>query len=283
MAETLVTILTAHLLGDFILQTGWIIKHKRHVGVLLLHVAIVTIVSYLLIGAFHWQILVFIFLMHFIIDVIKVYLMSDSLVSFLCDQCAHLSVLIILAYLFPDAAKSGWWYTALNKGLPDWYFASLCFVSGLILAVPTGGILVGKDTKPFMKEIGEDDIKGLEKGGQYIGWLERFLVMLLLMINQPTGIGFLIAAKSILRFGEIKNTHQRKIAEYIIIGTFFSFGWALLIAVLTQQAIHYWLPPKKPDPPAATVLLAPPQNFGGPSPHFTHDERDIAIKLQMDI
>ena len=66
--------------------------------------------------------------------------------------------------------------------------------------------------------------------------------MLLLLINQPNGIGFLLAAKSVLRFGEIKDTSQRKMAEYIIIGTFLSFGWALLISVLTQQALKYWIP-----------------------------------------
>jgi hypothetical protein len=71
--------------------------------------------------------------------------------------------------------------------------------------------------------------------------LERILVMLLVLMEQPNGIGFLIAAKSILRFGEIKDANQRKVAEYIIIGTFLSFGWALLISVLTQKAIKYWI------------------------------------------
>jgi hypothetical protein len=83
-------------------------------------------------------------------------------------------------------------------------------------------------------------LEGLRKGGRYIGWLERSLVMLLLLINLPNGIGFLFAAKSILRFGEIKDSHQRKTAEYIIIGTFLSFGWALGVSYLTQQAVKLW-------------------------------------------
>jgi len=66
--------------------------------------------------------------------------------------------------------------------------------------------------------------------------------MLLLLMDQPNGIGFLIAAKSILRFGEIKDASQRKVAEYIIIGTFVSFAWALLISTLTQKALRYWVP-----------------------------------------
>ncbi|MCR9201811.1 MAG: hypothetical protein NXI04_24460 [Planctomycetaceae bacterium] len=65
--------------------------------------------------------------------------------------------------------------------------------------------------------------------------------MMLVIIGQPSGIGFLIAARSILRFGEIKDANHRKVAEYTIIGTFLSFGWAILIATLTQQAIRVWL------------------------------------------
>lgn len=243
MAETLVAILTAHLLGDFIFQTGWMVKRKRHIAVLLLHVAIVTLTSWLLLGTGHWSILTIIFLTHFSMDAVKAYMMTDSLTSFLVDQAVHLAALVGLAVAFPGAAQNGWWGTSLDPDLRNCYFASLSCLSGLILVVPAGGILIGKATGRFLEEIGENNIRGLKKGGQYIGWLERFLVMLFLLIDQPSGIGFLVAAKSILRFGEIKDDSQRKVTEYIIIGTFLSFGWALLISAMTQQAIHHWLPP----------------------------------------
>lgn len=156
MPETLVTILTAHLLGDFVFQTGRMVKRKRHMGVLLLHVIMVTVLSCLLIGCFHWQILLLIFLTHLALDALKVYRMEDSLVPFLIDQGIHLAVLICLACLFPDAARSGWWATGLNKGLSEWYFACLSLLSGLVLILPAGGVLIGKATSPFRKEINED-------------------------------------------------------------------------------------------------------------------------------
>jgi hypothetical protein len=65
--------------------------------------------------------------------------------------------------------------------------------------------------------------------------------MLLILIGQPAGVGFLITAKSILRFGDVRDSSQRKLTEYIIIGTFMSFGWGLLVAVLTQLAMRHWL------------------------------------------
>ena len=256
MAETFVSILTAHLLGDFVFQTGRMVIHKRRVWFLLLHVVIVTVLSCLFLGAFHWQILSAIFLIHLAIDAVKVYGMAGSLRPFLIDQCAHGISLVGLAWIFPGAATNGLWATLLKDGMPKHYFGFLSILSGLILTVSAGGILIGKATKPLREEI-DEDIEGLTRGGLYIGWLERFLVMLFLLRNQPTGIGFLIAAKSILRFGEIKNAGQRKVTEYILIGTFLSFGWALSISVLTQKAIQHWLPVKAPNTAKATAMHVP--------------------------
>ena len=77
----------------------------------------------------------------------------------------------------------------------NWYFAALSCVSGIILCVPAGGVLIAKLIRRFGSEIRDYDIAGLIQGGQYIGWLERILVMLLVPMDQPNGIGFLIAAK----------------------------------------------------------------------------------------
>jgi hypothetical protein len=242
MAETFTALFTAHLLGCFIAQTAWMAERKRRLWAPVLGAAIVTSASYALLGNFLWQILLVVFLMHLALDAVEAYRPLRSLTALAAIQLAHLAVLLTLAFRFPGAAQDGCWMTNLAPGLPGWYFASLTFISGLILCVPVGGNLIARLTARFANEIRDNDITGLKRGGQYIGWLERSLVMLLLLINQPNGIGFLIAAKSVLRFGEIRDQGQRKVAEYIIIGTFLSFGWALLISVLTQRALRYWLP-----------------------------------------
>ena len=151
-------------------------------------------------------------------------------------------MILLLAGFIPEGAKEGWWADALGWNLIPWYYAALALISGTILTVKVGGVIIGKATRGFADEIWNDQIPGLKDGGRYIGYLERSLVLLLMLINQPTGIGFLIAAKSILRFGEIKDSQSRKVAEYIIIGTFMSFGWALLIAVIARWGIAYWIP-----------------------------------------
>ena len=238
--ETLITLLAAHVLGDFVFQNDAMSIRKRNPAVLLGHVLIVTLLSLLLLGNLHLPIIIGIFATHLVIDALKTHLMGDSLHAFLLDQELHLVVVIVLAALYPQAVQEGAWPGFLGEGRFPVYLAGLSLLTGVVLTIPAGGILIGKATQPFLQEMGEGAFPGLERGGRYIGYLERALVLLLVLMNQPAGIGFLIATKSILRFGEIKEASHRKLAEYIIIGTFLSFGWALLIAFLTQQAMRYF-------------------------------------------
>jgi hypothetical protein len=242
MVATFTAILAAHLLGYLLFQAEWLVKRQRRIWPLILHAAMVTSMSYLLLGTLHWQILFVVFAMHLVMDAIKVYFPSNPLASLPAGLFIALVLLLGLACGFPDAARSGWWIDSLTPEISGLYFAALTLISGIILCVPVGGNLIAALVSRFADELRNNDIAGLKQGGKYIGWLERVLVMLLLLMDQSNGIGFLIAAKSILRFGEIKDPSQRKVAEYIIIGTFLSFGWALLISVLTQRALRFWIP-----------------------------------------
>lgn len=78
---------------------------------------------------------------------------------------------------------------------------------------------------------------GLEDGGRVIGYLERLLIFIFLLANQFAAIGFLVAAKSIFRFGEFKDSENRMQAEYIIIGTFSSFIYAILVGMAVRWLI----------------------------------------------
>jgi len=59
------------------------------------------------------------------------------------------------------------------------------------------------------------------------------LIFLFVSLGQPASIGFLVAAKSIFRFGELKDRGNRMEAEYITIGSLMSFGWAITTGYLT--------------------------------------------------
>lgn len=254
MMETFILLLTAHLLGDFVLQTRWMVQNKRRWWILGLHAILVGGVTIVLLGGFHPIIIPGVLVSHVLLDGIKVLADRDDAWAFVWDQAGHLAVLVGLAAIFPEAATEGWWaYLSGCGGWQGWFYAGLCLVSGVVLIAPVGGILIEKLTEPFSRELRAEGsqaplqpeanhVEGLRHGGRYIGWLERLLTLLLLLLNLPGGIGFVIAAKSILRFGEIKESSQRKMAEYIIIGTFMSFGWALLIGSAVKAGIAFWAP-----------------------------------------
>ena len=60
------------------------------------------------------------------------------------------------------------------------------------------------------------------------------MVYTLVLLNQFSAIGFLIAAKSIFRFPEISNSLDRQRVEYILIGTLFSFAVAIFSGLLVR-------------------------------------------------
>lgn len=224
--------IAGHLLGDFLLQSDLMVQNKRDTSVLMIHASLVTAVSYLLCGSWlTWKIVVGVFISHMIIDGIKAASGKDGPKAFLLDQGAHLTALSIIGIYWIPGEIVSYWQTVF-----PFYTKGLLLVAGVILAVWVGGFWVGKTVAPFQKAL-ENDSGGLPNAGRLIGQLERALIYLLVLAGQPQGVGFLVTAKSILRFGEIKEPGQQKEAEYIIIGTLMSFGWALFIAFVTKALL----------------------------------------------
>jgi Protein of unknown function (DUF3307) len=239
MYETLLALSVAHLVADFPLQPDWMIRRKRNPAVLVLHGLVVTATAALALGGWPAEVLLILVGTHLVMDAIKVYVLGDSLASFSVDQLVHLAVILALAVAFPGTFARGGW-AALPASAASAYLVGLCLLGGVIASLMVGAIVIRKATAPFTRQL-TGDIAGLESGGTWIGWLERALVMLLILTGEPAGVGFLITAKSILRFGDVRDSAQRKLTEYIIIGTFMSFGWGLLVAVLTQLAMRHWI------------------------------------------
>ena len=76
----------------------------------------------------------------------------------------------------------------------------------------------------------------LQNAGNYIGILERLFVFYFVISGHYEAVGFLLAAKSIFRFGDLKEAKDRKLTEYVLIGTLLSFGIAFLIGLLTSYS-----------------------------------------------
>ena len=115
---------------------------------------------------------------------------------------------------------------------------------GAVLITLPVGALIDWLLKPFQKQMNKRfrpnslrPVSGLKEGGRIIGYLERLLIYVFILSGQFAGVGFLVAAKSIFRFGELKESENRKQAEYIIIGTFTSFLLAILVSLGVQALL----------------------------------------------
>jgi hypothetical protein len=89
--------------------------------------------------------------------------------------------------------------------------------------------LIEKATKQWQNEISKEET--LLNAGKWIGIAERILTLTFVLIDKFEPIGFLLAAKSILRF---KETDSKK-SEYVLIGTLLSFGFSVLIGLIVKK------------------------------------------------
>jgi hypothetical protein len=96
------------------------------------------------------------------------------------------------------------------------------------------GFLIGQMTEQWRQQIKKESLEGLGKAGLWIGRLERLLILTFVLINRFEAIGFLIAAKSVFRIGEITNSKNRKVAEYILIGTLLSVVSAIFLGIIAK-------------------------------------------------
>lgn len=234
MFETLAALYFAHVLADFVLQPAWMAMGKRRPPVLLAHGGVVLVTALLATGSLHPALFALAFL-HLVTDWSKARL-RPGFPAFVADQAVHLGTVLAIATAVPHIWAGGLW--AGCPALPALYSLS----AGAILAVRGGGFAIGTLMQPWAEAITLD---GLPNGGRAIGYLERGLIFLMVIGGMAEGIGFLIAAKSVLRFGTVRE--EAKLSEYVIIGTLASFAWALVTAFVTLALMTHLPPLGIPD------------------------------------
>ena len=236
MTHLLLRLILSHLIADFFLQPKkWIVskREKRIKSVpLIIHAIIHGVLAYILIADWNnfWLPLILI-IVHWGIDLLKVYQKSDFK-WFIIDQLLHFISIVLLWGFFYGDLNQVWEYTTnlYNNKQIIWILIAYLFIS-----IPTS-MIINMATKNWQKEL-KDKNDSLNNAGKWIGILERILTSTFIFFNQFAAIGFLIAAKSIFRFGDLTNEKERKLTEYILIGTLLSFTITVIVGVIIKLQI----------------------------------------------
>ena len=230
----LIKLILAHLLGDFFFQPNkWVAaKAERKLGAyqfylhLLVHAGLIFL---LLWDLSWWPYVLIIVTTHALFDALKLYFQRDQSKRtwFFVDQVAHLTVLIGVWYWYTDLDWKPW----QSLGLTFWAVLTIA----AFLTLPTAIIIktIMSRWTPFTDESESDS---LAEAGKYIGMLERLFAFVFIISGRWEAIGFLIAAKSVFRFGDLRQSKDRKLTEYILIGTLLSFGISIVSGL-----IYTWL------------------------------------------
>ncbi len=232
--HAMLALLFAHLLADFPLQPRrWVtdkLARAWAAPALYRHAALAGVLAWLCAQQWRaWWVAGIVALGHVLFDGWKARRRADGLIAFLGDQTAHAAIIVALAGLL---AREG--PVRIAPGPALWAIGN-----ALLLVWWFEGVLIDKATARWRESISPpaDQERGLPGAGLWIGRLERALILVFVLLGRFDGIGFLIAAKSVFRFGEVTNPAHRREAEYILVGTLGSF----LLAILTGLGARVFL------------------------------------------
>ena len=232
----LLKLILAHLIGDFVLQSKkWVAKKEQQKGqslILYLHAFIHGLLVMLLLWDItYWSLALAVTLLHGAIDTLKLYAQRENSKThwFLIDQALHLISIVAVWIIWtkPDINL-----LELAQQPPVWIIAT-----ALLFITTVSAVIVQVLMTNWSKALHEDNNESLPNAGKYIGMLERLFVFIFIMTGNWGGIGFLLAAKSVFRFGDLRESKSRMLTEYILIGTLLSFGIAVITAMGVKQLL----------------------------------------------
>jgi hypothetical protein len=180
-------------------------------------------------------------LVHLVVDwaklsVTKSRLMQENALAFALDQMIHLATVIgaVLLLVRPPLQMFGF-YLMRIRTLQE---TILLVLVVYVFVIFGGGYFIRMLIGPLWREDpGQETKQHAEviNAGLYIGWLERFLVLTALFLQSPATVGFILAAKSIARYPELKSV---RFAEYFLIGTLLSVSIAIGGAIVLLHALY---------------------------------------------
>ena len=238
MMQLFLVQLFGHMLGDFYMQCERMCSSKRDEGFksiwLYVHIILVFFVAWGVTWTVSfWWAAMLIAILHGAVDGIKSYLSRFKKITnrlFWLDQLIHVAVIGGVVWLYYHwYGWDEWQWLSPYRAVMGLGFAFCLWPANFFIGEFLGVIKVEKkEPNGKVKEV-----KSTLDPSRVIGSVERMLVFLFVWLGQYGAIGFLIAAKSVMRFPEKGKGDE----EYYLVGSLLSFGLAIMMAA-SILALH---------------------------------------------
>ena len=244
--DLLFRLIAAHVVSDFIFQSDKWIEDRQDRKIrseyLYLHSLITLGLTFIAMGSWCpiWIPLLITF-SHLGLDLLKSYIKVNEKVwyrkeisLFALDQIIHI-VIIVSCWLIYTRQ----FVVLYNNFILQYFNSKICLlITGYIIVTIPTSILITKLTAKWGAIVNNNEKEdGLKDAGKWIGIIERILVLSFTLAGKYEAIGFILAAKSVFRIGDLKEPKHRNMTEYILIGTLLSFSISIILGLLINKFI----------------------------------------------
>ena len=127
----------------------------------------------------------------------------------------------------------------------DWALGAGIAVAALAVSVWLGGLVAksvlaaaqrSDDTPDATAGDSIDSAARVQRGGAWIGTLERFAITASIIVGYPAAIAVVVAVKGLGRYPEIKDNPG--VSERFVIGTLASMLWAAVVGLAAGQGLR---------------------------------------------
>ena len=223
--ELFLCLVLAHLVADVVLQNNKVCKYKAekkwksvyHYVHALIMFGLAWLVAW---DVNFWWCALTVGATHFAIDMWKSY-REENVKWFAVDQLLHIAIMAGVAWMWRSMND---WSMPMDMAV---YYVVMSIA--IIVCWKPSNIFIKLMLKHYSVNMPEDQGSGFN-AGSLIGNIERWLILAFVIMQRYEAIGLLIAAKSIIRFGDA----QTRKSEYVLAGTLMSIFIAVLAGVMVN-------------------------------------------------
>lgn len=225
--EMFLCLLLAHLVADFALQTKATCVDKSERKWCSVHHYVHALIVFALSWVAAWDVnfwlcAVIIGVSHFFIDMWKSY-RPEKIEWFVVDQSLHVLVAGFVALV---------WCRFYEWSMPfDVPVRYVAIAVAFLCCWKPANIFIKLMLRHYSVNMPEDEAKSGFNAGALIGNLERWLILAFVLMGRYEALGLLIAAKSIIRFGD----SQTRRSEYVLAGTLLSIFVAVAAGLFVSR------------------------------------------------